>query len=282
MIDKLIVTDVDDYRPKTADDRDPAPAAVAGLRVTKTTANSVELAWNATPDADPYCYSVYVGEKPDFACGNETLLSSGKKTAALDWGIPAGKSFHYKVIAIDQCGHESPPASLEARTEALETKTVTVSATDARASAGLVKGDGFIEYPGKAAGEQSLAFDVDVPADGTYHVWMKYTPTFNQEYAYDCFGVELDEGRMVVEGARPRPPRNQGAKPGRWFCQRILGGQKLSAGRHTLTLRFADDKDLRTRMGQRIAGVWITNDASFVPPDYTAQVMFKDPEPWTR
>ena len=30
----------------------------------------------------------------------------------------------------------------------------------------------------------------------------------------------------------------------------------------------------------RIAGLWVTTDAAFVPPGYTAQVMFRTPAPW--
>ena len=51
---------------------------------------------------------------------------------------------------------------------------------------------------------------------------------------------------------------------------------KLAPGKHTLTLVFRNRDGVRTNMGQRVAGVWVTNDASFVPPDYTAQVMFQN------
>jgi len=56
--------------------------------------------------------------------------------------------------------------------------------------------------------------------------------------------------------------------------------RELKAGRHTPATRFEETGDVRTRMGRRIADLWVPNDASFVPPGYVCQVMFQRPAPW--
>jgi hypothetical protein len=287
MVDKLIITDDAGYQPSTADDRKAAPARVKGLRATKTTANSIELAWEPSPDPDVYCYSVYVGKEADFTPGNETLLCSPRRAAAADWGIRPDTTYHYKVVVVDKLGNESEPAVVEAKTKALGVLTKALPATAAKATAGLTEGTmsgaEYVEYPGKDAGEQSLTFNLDLPADGTYYVWMKYTPTFNQRWAWDSMGVSWDGGKVESYLTRPRPPRGQArAKDRRWFVERLASEKAVKAGKHAITLSFKDGDVLHTRMGQRIAKLWVSNDASFVPPGYTAQVMFSKPTPWVR
>ena len=280
-VDKIIVTSDPTYTPKTVDDRVPAPKAVVGLQVTKTHANSIELKWDANPEKNVAFYSVYVSEKPDFAPSNETLLCSTHKTSALDWGIRPGTTYHYKVVAVDQRWAESQPAEIRAKTQPLEVVTKHIPVTQATASAGLKQAGDYVEYPGKAAGEQSLTFDFDLPADGTYYLWMKYTPTFNQEYRYDNIGLILDGAKMERYGPHPRPPRGwKEGRPLRWFVEHLAESRSLKAGKHSVKLLFQEKDGIRTLMGQRIAGIWVTNDASFVPPGYTCQVMFEEPAPW--
>ncbi|KPJ55255.1 MAG: hypothetical protein AMS16_04325 [Planctomycetes bacterium DG_58] len=279
-IDKVVLTSDPDYRPQTADDRLPTPQAVAGLEVAKTDANSVELKWDASPEKNVAFYSVYVSEKADFVPGNETLLCSTHKTSALDWGIQPDTTYTYKVVAVNKRWMDSPPAAISAKTKPLDVVTRELAATAATATDGMQKTRDYVEYPGKEAGEQSLMFEFDVPADGTYYVWMKYTPSFNQRWAWDSIGVSWDDGKPEDYRTRPRLARGQ-KKPGRWFIDRLDQG-KLAAGKHVLKLVFAKKDDIRTGMGQRIARVWVTNDASFVPPGYTAQVMFEKPTPWNR
>jgi len=280
MLDKIIVTDAADYRPRSADDRKAAPAAVAGLKVTRTSPGSVELAWDAGDDPDVYCYSVYVGNGADFRPGNETLLCSGRKTTALDWGLRPATRYGYKVVAVDKFGGESPPATIEARTADLEVSTKQLSALGAEASGGLARGAEFVEYPGAKAGSQALTFRFDLARAGRHYVWIKYTPTFNQRARYDSIGVSVDGGKVHRFATRPRPPRGQGSKPGRWFHERLLSRLDLDAGKHSIRLVFRDADGIRTGMGQRVSGLWVTNDASWAPPGYTAQVMFRTPAPW--
>ena len=276
-VDRAILTDATDYTPDTADDRKAAPAAVTGLKVAKAGANAVELTWNASGDPDLYCYNVYVGDSADFAPGNETLLCSTRKAAAADWGIPAGRKYVYKVVAIDKQGGRSAPATLSAETTALKTFVKALAATDASATDGIAKADAFVEYAGAKSGKQSLAFEFEVPTDGQYYVWMKSTPTFNSRYAYDSIGLAVDDDKAAQFRTRPRATRG---KLDRWFCERIFTGREFKGGKHKLTLQFGKDGAYNTTMGQRVATIWVTNDASFVPPGYTAQVMFKSAAKW--
>ncbi|MFB3893176.1 MAG: hypothetical protein ACE15C_14255 [Phycisphaerae bacterium] len=281
MIDKVVVTGVDGYIPKTADDRKAAPAAVEGLKAAASGPNCVELTWSAAKEADVNTYSVYVGDQADFEMGNQTLLCTTHKTAVADWGIKPGAKFLYKVVAIDRFGNASAPAAAEAATPALDIFTKELPAPAGNASEGMTKGKAgdvqYVEYPGAKAGGQTLGFDFEAPKAGTYHLWIKYTPTFNEREAYDNIGVTID-GKTAPWSTRPRPPR--GAKgPGRWFIER-LAARKLEAGKHSVVLSFDKKDNLRTNMGQRIAGLWATNDGSFVPPGFILQVMFDKPAPW--
>jgi hypothetical protein len=110
---------------------------------------------------------------------------------------------------------------------------------------------------------------------------MKYTPTFNTKDEYTNFGVAVD-GKLTVKGSRTRPPRGQEPKPGRWFIERLLDDVKLSPGKHAVTLVFRNKDRVRTGMGERVASLWVANDAWFVPPGFILQVMFDKPTPWKR
>jgi hypothetical protein len=284
-VDKVIVTDDKDYVPTTADDRKAPPAAVANLRATKTTANSVELAWDPVADPDLYCYSVYVGDKPDFVPGNESILCSSRKTTALDWGVKPAAAHFYKVVAIDRFGNESAPVSVETKTAELVPFTAKIAAVAPENGKFMngkdASGVQYVEYPGPDAGEQSLKFDFETPADGAYYVWLQYTPTFDKPAEYDNMGFLLDGGKLRTMSTRPRAPRGQKG-PGRWFVERLASEEKLAAGRHAVTLVLRNKDGVRMSMGRRLAAMWVTNDASFVPPGYTAQVMFDKPTPWVR
>ena len=276
MIDKIIITDDDKYTPRTADDRKAAPPAVRGLKATNTTVNSVELAWEPSPDVDLYCYTVYVGQKADFTPGNETILCSTRKTATADWGIKPGTKYYYKVVALDKLGGESGPAAVEAETKQLKPVTVELSALNARASGGMVKGEGYVEYPNAAANDQSLTFEFETAADGKHYIWIQYTPTFDVKANWMSLNVSLD-GKTKSFGLRPRSPRG-GKWKSRWFFERMLSGENLKAGKHSMALNFGK----RTKMGQRVAKLWVTNDGSFAPPGYTPQAMFRKPSKWER
>ncbi|HUV38908.1 MAG TPA: fibronectin type III domain-containing protein [Planctomycetota bacterium] len=288
-IDEIVLTTDPNYEPRSIDDRVPAPQPVTGLQVTKTDANSVELKWDASPAKNIAFYSVYVSDKSpqnragqaDFRASNETLLCSTHDPVALDWGTRPGTTYTYRVVAVDQRWQESPPVDVKAQTKPLEVVTKHIPAAQATASAGLKRDGDYVEYAGKAAGEQSLTFDFDLPADGTYYVWMKYTPTFNQEYRYDNIGLILDGAKMERYGPHPRPPRGwKEGRPLRWFVEHLVENTSLKAGRHSVKLLFQEKDGIRTLMGQRIAGIWVTNDASVVPPGSVWQVRFEKPASW--
>jgi len=278
-VDKIILTNDASYKPKAIDDRVPVPKPVTGLQVAKTDANSVELKWDASPEKNIQFYSVHVSEKSDFKASNETLLCSTHDPVALDWGIKPGTTYFYRVVAVDQRWAESPPVDVKAETAPLDVVVRDLAATQATASAGMKKAAEYVEYPGKTAGEQSLAFNFDLPADGTYTVWIRYTPTWNERWRWDRMGLGLDGGKVTTYRTRPRTPRGQKG-PGRWFVDHLIGKRELKAGKHTLTLHFGQKGEVLTNMGQRIARVWVTNDTSFVPPGYICQVMYSKPAKW--
>ena len=145
-----------------------------------------------------------------------------------------------------------------------------------------VRGSRRIKVQMVAKGRRPKSYYFELPAEGTYYVWLKYTPTFNQGYAYDSIGVSWDGGKVTSYRTRPRAPRGQrrDERNKRWFHDRLASEKHLKAGKHAVTITFRDAEGVRTRMGQRLAGLWVTNDASFVPPGYTVQVMFKAPTPW--
>lgn len=218
--------------------------------------------------------------------GNETLLCSPRRAAAADWGISPGTRYHYKVVVVDKMGNESKPASVETNTKRIEGVTKALPATAAKATPGLkrstMSGAEYIEYPGKDAGAQSLTFNFALPADGTYYVWMKYAPTFNRQGAYDSIGVSWDGRKVAPYRTRPRAPRGQRRGNKRWFVERLASRKQFKAGKHSVKLIFRNSGKLRTQMGRRVAGLWVSNDASFVPPGYTPQVMFSKPARWVK
>ncbi len=180
------------------------------------------------------------------------------------------------MVALDKLGGESWPASVEAETQKLKPVVVELPVANARASEGMTKGAGYMEYPGTAAKDQSLTFDFETPAEGAYYIWIQYTPTFNVKAGWSSLNVILD-GKTKGFGLRPRSPRG-GRWQSRWFFERLLSGENLKAGKHSMALNFGK----RTKMGQRVAKLWVTNDGSFAPPGYTPQAMFRKPSKWER
>ena len=291
MVDKIIITDDEKYTPRTVDDRKAAPAPVKGLKVANTTADSVELAWEASPDPDIYCYSVYCSEKANFTPGNETLVCSraGKRASVTDWGLKLGTKYYYKVVAIDKLGNESKPAVAGVDTPKIEPVTVEVPLGNASPSEGLQKathaGAECYKYPNVEAGKQTLKYDFEIPADGEYYVWLQYIPTYNVKIEYgEGLGVMVDGknvGSMSIPGFAP--PRRSRDK--RWFYGRLKNRAKLLKGKHSLTIVFEEAKGRdrsRTRRGQLVSKLWVTNDVSYVPAGYSPQIMFSKMAKWER
>ena len=286
MIDKIIVTDDENYSPVTPDDRKAAPEPVKGLKAALSPEGMVSLSWEPSPDPDLYCYSVYVGEKPDFALNNGTILTTPHKPAAFDWGLKLNTKYYYKVVAIDKLANESRPAVVEVDSPGIEPVTVEVPLESASPSGGLQKathlGAECYVYPSVEAGKQTLKYDFEIPADGEYYAWLQYIPTYNVKIGYgEGVGVMLDGknvGRMRIPVYTPRG----GGKAKRWFYGRVKNRLKLSQGKHSLTIVFDKSKPTGTKRGQRAAKLWVTNDVSYVPAGYSPQIMFPKMAKWER
>jgi len=270
-IDKIVVTDDGKYAPAGADDRTPLPPSLAGLAVKETTTNSVTLAWEPSP-ADPHYYSVYVGEKADFECGNETLLCSTHRTSAVDWDVPAGKTHVYKVVAVDRRCKASEPAVVTAKTRAMKRFLVDLPAVKGDAGGRIVKGkDVDVDYvAGPKTDSDEVALTFNVPADGRYYLWAEYGARFGKPKG---FAIKLDDKDGQWRTAQPtRMGRDLKGSVARWFVHRIRASKRyravdltnLNAGRHTLTFTLDAQSPLLSK-------VWVTNDPSYVPPGYNTQ-----------
>ena len=266
-VDKLIVTDDDLFQPQGMDDRTAPPPPVQGLKVAEATNNSIALTWEASQQPDLYHYSVYVGTTPNFALGNESILSSGMKNSAFDWGIKSGARFFYKVVAVDRRGKMSEPAAISARTRAMDVFSIELPAVKARLGAGLKREkDLDVAYVG---GRGSLTFEFEVPARGIYYLWAEY----GARKAKGCTMPLFLDGQSLGtwESREPfRMSRDLPAKAGkvRWFVDRITTNNRKSPqaiemrqGQHLLTISLQE-------VSPWISKLWVTNDPSLVPPGF--------------
>jgi fibronectin type 3 domain-containing protein len=278
-IDKIVLTTDTDYKPADADDRLAAPQPVENLKVVKTDANNVELAWDPPAGPKPWFYMVYVGDKPDFAIGNETALVRTFEPTATDRAIPAGKTYHYKVVAVDHRFGMSTPAAVEAKTEPAERKTIELPAAKAKLGDGLTKAtDEDIDYVTAEAGKSGdLTFEFDAPA-GTYYLWLEYgvrsAKNRTLTLALDGEKIGTWEGREPTRMGRDLDPK---VAKVRWFVDRVIWSpqryktemsMQLDAGKHTLTITGLGDAQ------PWISKVWLTSDPTLVPPGYSSQVRF--------
>jgi hypothetical protein len=291
-IDKLIVTDDPNYIPKSADDRVPPPAPVTGLRLVEAKPNEIAIAWDAHPALDLAYYSVYVGDRPGFALGNESVLASGHRTTACDWGIKCGATYCYKVVAVDRRGQSSAPAALEAKTQPMTVVTKELAVADAKVTEKLTRGkaEGLeIAYVAHLAGtvDQRCAFEFDVPQAGDYYLWAEYSPrsASARVLAFELDGAEFGNWTTHQAGRLGQDPK-QPIAPGkeRWLVERVVAGKgryqnkpsdfvTLAAGRHALAVVFAGANAGKTPW---LSKLWLSNDASFVPPGYSPQFRFNN------
>ncbi|OGF57707.1 MAG: hypothetical protein A2497_05080 [Candidatus Firestonebacteria bacterium RifOxyC12_full_39_7] len=288
-VDKIVITNDNSYKPVGCDDRKGKPAAVLEFKASEVTANSVKLEWKPNMDSDLYYYSVYVSEKPDFSLDNETVLCSGEKTIALDWGIKSNTKYCYKVVAVDKRGNMSDPVTLEVKTSGLEIVTKDIESGKAKLSSslktGTTEGVNFVEFPKDAvSGNQSLTFDLDIIKDGSYYFWIENSP---RQIGARTVKV-LADGKDVGYWSAREPLRLGSAaevklEDARWFVERLSIAPNIwgngvwksylnfNTGKHTLTIEFDEKKAGLTPL---ISKIWYSNDASFIPPGYNVQARF--------
>lgn len=291
-VDLAMLTSEASDRPVALDDRDVAPAPVEGLHVTEATAAQVRLAWTPVDDPTLDDYSVYVGDRADFTPGNATVLCSGRKPEALDWGFKPGSTLYYKVVATNQRGLSSPPATVRVPTPAMQTATVELKIEDATLSGGLERAESrgvvgaYLPAPlAKEAPRPTATWQYNAPVDGTYYLWAKYT-TYDAKNV-SVFWIEND-GRPHRDGVnwRLRFPqtltRHQGGtKPGEetWFSDKVMSAWwagpadsvDLKAGAHTLAVAF---EPTHAPNGPRLAAVYLSNDPSYRPPGFDPRIDF--------
>jgi len=287
----LLTTDPDD-QPAALDDRDVAPQPVQGLQVAQATSTEVRLKWQPASDVSFDHYSVYVGDTEDFTPGNATILCSGSKPEALDWGFRPGSALYYKVIATNRRGLSSTPATVRVPTPPMETATVELKIADAALAGGLERGESrgvtgaYLPAPlAKDAPRPTATWQYSVPRTGRYYMWAKYT-------TYDAKNVSVfwidSDGQAMANGVnwRLRFPqtltRHQGGtRPGEetWFSDKAMSAWwagpvdylDLKGGDHSLTVAF---EPTHAPNGPRLAAVVLSSDPSYRPPGFDPRVDF--------
>ena len=292
-LDLVMLTSAATDRPDRLDDRDPVPAPVEGLRTTEVAPGQVRLAWTPSVDADLDGYSVHVGADADFVPGNASLLASGRGTECLDWGFKPGATLYYKVLAFNKRGAESAPTTVGVQAPQMATASVELDIGDATLSGGLIKAESrgvisaFLPVPlDESAPRPTATWQVDVPLDGAYYVWARYTTLDAKRVS--LFWIECD-GQNPLRGMnwRLRFPCTltrhlDGVKPGdeTWFVDKMLAGWwagpfdalTLLAGRHSLSIAF---EPTHSPLGPRLSAVFLSNDPSYRPPGFDPRVDFR-------
>jgi hypothetical protein len=296
-VDKIILTTDERYVPKTLDDRFRVPPKKVEFLIAKeVTDSSARITWwNPRAEADLAYYNVYVGDSPDFPCDQAHVIASTEKGEALDWGLEAGRSYTYKVVAVSRRGLASEPSGVTVKTAPLAQKVLLAFSIDqAKLDPRLVTetrvGKRYAFLPGKApdAGDGASAditWDFTLGLEGDYVIWCQYAPADGPETAMNV-PVSLDGPLDGKTSWRMRLPyRDIAGASGRertedlWFTDKVtmesdpapLDLLKLSAGAHRLTVGMsAKAKEPR----HKIAFIWITNDLSFRPSGWDPQADF--------
>jgi len=291
--DLLMLTSDAADRPVGLDDRDPTPAPVQGLHLTEATPQQVRVAWTPSAEPDLDYYAVHVGDSPDFAPGNASLLTSGRGTEGLDWGFRPGSTLYYKVLAVNRRGLASAPAMLRVEVPPMETATVELGINQATLSGGLEptesQGVACAFVPTALAADAPhprATWQFDVPRDDVYYVWARYTTLDAKNVS--LFWIECDDGSQL-QGTnwRLRFPCTltrhlDGVKPGEetWFTDKMMSGWwagpfdslSLKAGTHTLSVAFEPS---HAPNGPRLSALYLSSDPSYRPPGFDPRVDFR-------
>ena len=297
-LDKIILTQNPNYVPQTLDDRFRTPPVKLQHLVTKeVTESSAHLAWwNPKAEKDLDYYNVYVGETADSATDQAHLVASTRRTELLDWGLTPGKTYTYKVTAVNRRGLESEPSALTAQTKrvaqpVLLALTIDQAALDPRLKKETRAGVRCAYLPGKESdsGEGPLAditWEFSLPVAGEYTIWCQYAPA---DYSRGSMRIPvlLDDflgGKATWQMRTPyramSGPNYRLWKEDLWFTDKLSMYVwpkprdlfRLSAGKHKLTLRMSPKM---REFHHKIGTVWITNDPPFRPPGWDPQADFK-------
>jgi hypothetical protein len=88
---------------------DEPPAPVQGLKVEPAEGGKTRLSWQASPEKDLCYYRVFRSDRADFAPETPAQIGSTIATHFTDAKDAAGKTYHYKVLAVDTSGNASRP-----------------------------------------------------------------------------------------------------------------------------------------------------------------------------
>ena len=295
-LDKFILTSDLKYAPKELDDRFAAPKKLQHLVAAETTQSSVRLAWwNPTAETDLDYYNIYVGAEEGFPCDQAHRIASVRGSECLDWGLAPGKSYTYKVTAVNRRGLESEPGVVTAKTLAVpQAVLLSLPIAKAHLDPRLTKETkDKVEYaflPDQGEAKQKdppadIAWEFDVPADGQYSVWCRYAPgdAYPSWHNVPILLDNLLDGKATW---KMRTPFRQMSGTNYlvwpkdlWFSDRIsmyvwprpLDVFRLTAGKHKLALRLVPG--IR-EFSHKISEVWVTNDTSWRPPGWDPQANF--------
>lgn len=120
VLDRLLLTSDEGFRPTGKGRTDVEAPTVTGLSAQPTGCYAARLSWQPAEAQDLSHYNVYCSTSADVQPVQERLIASPSATSYVDWGLQAGTEYHYVVTAVDRTGNEGPPTDAAvARTEAL-------------------------------------------------------------------------------------------------------------------------------------------------------------------
>lgn len=144
-------------------------APPSGLRAASPSPGTIRLGWDAQDSGVAY-YDVYRSEKPDFEPSQATLVASPPEPQCLDWALPHGTAFWYRVVAVDAWGNRSRPSPpFQARTMPFEPVEIVLPAAAAQTQGMRNDGKGLLASgPPRQARAQ---WTFDLPRDGLFALW---------------------------------------------------------------------------------------------------------------
>ena len=278
-VDKLLFTDHLAYIPKGEVRLDPEPPGKpAGLKAGEVRHFDVSLAWTPVTEDCAY-YHVYRGAAADFSAHQTMRVGSPAMATFVDWGLTHGKTYHYRVAAVDSFGNESEPTpAVVVKTPALEqavdlafeAESSVTSLPMAVVEEKDASGGKYVKMAPEGEGEERvfpvLALDFEVPVAGEYVVWVKLCPVSNRGYAYVSARMDGGPSNMFLCSFSRRARSEVFGDSCLWkavgrFRDMLPTRFSLAPGKHTLEL--ASEPHLQD---YGVDSIRITNDLSTRPP----------------
>jgi hypothetical protein len=228
-VDQLVLTDDGGFAPADAVRiRWPQLEPVKNVDAQSASPYVARVKWDpASAPVDHY--NVYCGATADFTADQTNIVRSPATNSIVDWGLKPGQTVYYRVVAVDSAGNMSAPSS------AVKVQMPAIA------------------QPFLIEKDFAPSIALDLPADGTYAVWLHIDGA--NARGGDYITVQVDN--------EPKGPEwvsdGDGTSKTYWLCYDHWGRFDLKRGTHTLTI---DNKTTR-----RIDKVTITNDLSYRPHD---------------